>query len=120
MKIGCPREIKPQEFRVGMTPATAGEAVRHGHEVLIETGAGLGAGFADADYVAAGASIAADAEATVQHYAGVDGRLVDILSPRENALVEWIGGGRSPSPNWGSRSAWEPGCWRACLTSGAG
>jgi alanine dehydrogenase len=38
MKIGCPREIKPQEFRVGMTPDAAREAVAHGHEVLIETG----------------------------------------------------------------------------------
>lgn len=61
MKIGCPKEIKPQEFRVGMTPIAAREAVAHGHEVLVETGAGLGAGFADADYVAAGAKIAADA-----------------------------------------------------------
>jgi len=61
MKIGCPKEIKPQEFRVGMTPIAAREAVAHGHEVLVETGAGLGAGFADADYVAAGATIAADA-----------------------------------------------------------
>ncbi len=57
MKIGCPKEIKPQEFRVGMTPNAAMEAVAHGHEVLIETGAGVGAGFADADYVAAGAVI---------------------------------------------------------------
>lgn len=63
MKIGCPREIKPQEFRVGMTPDAAREAVAHGHTVLIETGAGLGAGFADADYTAAGAQIAPDAEA---------------------------------------------------------
>ena len=61
MKIGCPKEIKPQEFRVGMTPIAAREAVAHGHEVLVETGAGLGAGFADADYIAAGATIAADA-----------------------------------------------------------
>jgi alanine dehydrogenase len=51
MKIGCPREIKPQEFRVGLTPHAAREAVAHGHDVLIETGAGTGAGFADADYV---------------------------------------------------------------------
>ncbi|MEY4698152.1 MAG: alanine dehydrogenase [Pseudomonadota bacterium] len=57
MKIGCPKEIKPQEFRVGMTPNAAREAVAHGHSVMIETGAGLGAGFADADYVAAGARI---------------------------------------------------------------
>jgi len=55
MKLGCPKEIKPQEFRVGLTPNAAMEAVAHGHTVLIETGAGVGAGFADADYVAAGA-----------------------------------------------------------------
>ncbi len=57
MKIGCPKEIKPQEFRVGMTPHAAREAVVHGHDVMIEKGAGLGAGFADADYIAAGARI---------------------------------------------------------------
>jgi len=62
MLIGCPTEIKPQEFRVGMTPAAAMEAVRHGHEVVIQAGAGTGAGFADADYVAAGARIADTAE----------------------------------------------------------
>jgi len=61
MKIGCPKEIKPQEFRVGMTPNAAMEAVAHGHDVLIETGAGVGAGFTDADYVAVGAKIAATA-----------------------------------------------------------
>ncbi len=57
MKIGCPKEIKPQEFRVGMTPNAAQEAIARGHEVIIETGAGLGSGFANEDYVAAGASI---------------------------------------------------------------
>ncbi len=62
MKIGCPKEIKPQEFRVGMTPDAAREAVGHGHEVLIEKNAGVGAGFADADYVAAGARIVDTAE----------------------------------------------------------
>lgn len=62
MKIGCPKEIKPQEFRVGMTPDAAREAVTNGHEVIIETKAGLGAGFADADYVAAGARIVDTAE----------------------------------------------------------
>ena len=61
MKIGCPKEIKPQEFRVGMTPATAGEAVAHGHDVLIEATAGNGAGFTDADYEAVGAKIAVSA-----------------------------------------------------------
>lgn len=62
MKIGCPKEIKPQEFRVGMTPIAAREAVAHGHTVYIETNAGTGAGFADADYVAAGATILPNAE----------------------------------------------------------
>ena len=61
MKIGCPKEIKPQEFRVGVTPNAAMEAVAHGHEVLIETGAGVGAGFTDEDYKAAGAVILATA-----------------------------------------------------------
>ncbi|WP_146345747.1 alanine dehydrogenase [Falsiphaeobacter marinintestinus] len=62
MKIGCPKEIKPQEFRVGMTPHAAAEAVSRGHDVVIETSAGVGAGFADADYVAMGAMIADTAE----------------------------------------------------------
>lgn len=57
MHIGCPKEIKPQEFRVGITPNAAHEAVNHGHMVSIETGAGAGAGFPDEDYIAAGAQI---------------------------------------------------------------
>jgi len=57
MKIGCPREIKPQEFRVGMTPNAAQEAVNNGHSVIIESGAGIGAGFTDEDYINAGAKI---------------------------------------------------------------
>jgi len=61
MKMGCPKEIKPQEFRVGMTPNASLEAINRGHSVMIETGAGLGAGFEDADYVAAGATIIATA-----------------------------------------------------------
>ena len=58
MKIGCPTEIKPQEFRVGLTPDAAREAVAHGHEVLIEVNAGAGAGFTNDDYIAAGAHMA--------------------------------------------------------------
>ena len=57
MLIGCPKEIKPQEFRVGMTPNAAQEAVAHGHQVVIETNAGSGSGFPDEDYLAAGATI---------------------------------------------------------------
>ncbi|MEJ6396818.1 alanine dehydrogenase [Yoonia sp. 208BN28-4] len=58
MHIGCPKEIKPQEFRVGMTPNAAREAIAHGHSVTIETQAGIGAGFPDENYIAAGAQIA--------------------------------------------------------------
>jgi len=57
MKIGCPTEIKPQEFRVGLTPNAAREATAHGHTVLIQRDAGTGAGFENADYEAAGAQI---------------------------------------------------------------
>ena len=62
MKIGCPKEIKNQEYRVGMTPMAAQEAIGHGHEVVIQKGAGAGAGFPDADYVAVGATILETAE----------------------------------------------------------
>ncbi|TRD17333.1 alanine dehydrogenase [Palleronia caenipelagi] len=57
MKIGCPTEIKAQEFRVGLTPPAAAEAVAHGHEVIVQQGAGDGAGFTDDDYRNAGAGI---------------------------------------------------------------
>ncbi|WP_420012610.1 alanine dehydrogenase [Tateyamaria sp.] len=57
MKIGCPKEIKPQEYRVGLTPNAAREAVAHGHTVVVETNAGIGAGFPDTDYVEAGAQV---------------------------------------------------------------
>ena len=62
MKIGCPKEIKPQEFRVGMTPNAAAEAVINGHEVVIETNAGIGSGFDDDAYRAVGAVILDTAE----------------------------------------------------------
>ncbi len=62
MKIGCPTEIKPQEFRVGLTPNAAREAVQNGHEVVVQKGAGLGSGFEDAAYVDAGAAILDTAE----------------------------------------------------------
>ena len=57
MHIGCPKEIKPQEFRVGLTPSLAQDLVARGHTVKIETGAGVGAGFSDAAYVQAGAEV---------------------------------------------------------------
>jgi alanine dehydrogenase len=62
MLIGVPREIKDQEYRVGLTPASVREIVAHGHEVLVEASAGSGIGAADGDYTRAGAVIAASAE----------------------------------------------------------
>ena len=61
MKIGVPKEIKVQEYRVGLTPTSVREMVAHGHEVLVETGAGAGIGMTDEDYSRAGAAIAATA-----------------------------------------------------------
>jgi alanine dehydrogenase len=61
VRIGVPKEVKVHEYRVGLTPGSARELVAHGHAVLVETGAGAAIGFADADYEAAGARIAADA-----------------------------------------------------------
>jgi alanine dehydrogenase len=62
MRIGVPREIKNQEFRVGLTPASVRDAVAQGHEVLVETNAGAGIGAADSAYASAGARIAANAD----------------------------------------------------------
>lgn len=57
MLIGCPREIKNSEYRVGLTPESAKELVAHGHQVWIEASAGHGIGAEDAAYIAAGARI---------------------------------------------------------------
>ena len=57
MIVGVPREVKDLENRVSTTPAGAREYVAHGHTVLVETTAGIGSGFADAEYAAAGAEI---------------------------------------------------------------
>ena len=62
MKVGCPKEIKAQEFRVGLTPAAVNELVRRGHSVTVETNAGQGAGFVDSDYENEGADIVGSAK----------------------------------------------------------
>jgi alanine dehydrogenase len=63
VRIGVPTEIKPDEYRVAVTPAGVREMVEHGHEVLIEAGAGEGSAILDADFEAQGARIAPDAAA---------------------------------------------------------
>ena len=62
MRVGTVREIKNHEYRVGLTPESARELIVHGHEVLVETGAGEGIGSHDHEYEAAGATIVADAK----------------------------------------------------------
>src|SRR5438105_11340920 len=63
MLVGVPKEIKDNEYRVGLVPSTVHELTAKGHGVIVETNAGLGAGLPDADYQAAGAKIVADADA---------------------------------------------------------
>jgi alanine dehydrogenase len=57
MEIGVPKEIKDQEFRVGLTPASVRTLQEQGHQIYIETEAGLGAGFSDQDYLRVGAKV---------------------------------------------------------------
>jgi alanine dehydrogenase len=62
MLIGVPKEIKPQEYRVGLVPGSVRELVAHGHQVIVQSGAGTGIGALDDDYRSAGASISESAE----------------------------------------------------------
>ncbi|RMG31845.1 MAG: alanine dehydrogenase [Gammaproteobacteria bacterium] len=61
MEIGIPREVKPQEGRVGLVPQAAAELVRDGHRVYLEQGAGRAAGYPDADYARLGVEVVPDA-----------------------------------------------------------
>lgn len=61
MKIGIPKERKDQEFRVGLSPSSARSLVERGHEVFVETQAGVGSGFGDEDYLAIGATVVSTA-----------------------------------------------------------
>ncbi len=66
MRVGVPSEIKAQEHRVGLIPASVRELIHHGHEVVIQSNAGAGVGFFDEDYVRAGAKILPDAAAVFE------------------------------------------------------
>jgi alanine dehydrogenase len=63
MKVGVPSEVKPDEYRVAVTQAGVREMVEHGHEVLVQAGAGEGSAIGDAEYQSQGARIVPDAEA---------------------------------------------------------
>ena len=83
MRIGVPKEIKNNEFRVGVTPGSAREYVSRGHEVLVETNAGAGIGAADAVYEAAGAKILPSA-------AEVFEKAEMIVKVKEPQPSEWV------------------------------
>ncbi len=78
MRIGVPKEIKNHEYRVGLTPPSVAELVAHGHDVLVETGAGAGIDFGDDDYRQAGATILPDADAVF----GQAGMIVKVKEPQ--------------------------------------
>ena len=77
MRVGVPKEIKDSEYRVGLVPSTVRELTANGHRVIVQKGAGVGAGLSDADYQAAGAEIVADAD---QIYAAAE-LLVKVKEP---------------------------------------
>jgi len=79
MLVGVPKEIKDNEFRVGMTPAVVTELVHHGHSVLVETSAGLGSGLTDDEYREAGATIVGNAS---EIFARAD-MVVKVKEPQE-------------------------------------
>ncbi|MGH3345721.1 MAG: alanine dehydrogenase, partial [Nocardioides sp.] len=62
MKIGVPKEVKNHEYRVALTPVGAHELTQHGHDVVVQRGAGLGSQIPDEEYVAAGAKILDEAD----------------------------------------------------------
>jgi alanine dehydrogenase len=78
MKIGCVKEIKRHEYRVGLTPHCVKAYVSHGHQVTIQSGSGEGAGFEDAEYLKAGAAIESDRK---KIFAGSD-MIVKVKEPQ--------------------------------------
>ena len=83
MRVGVPREIKNHEYRVGLTPPSVAELVRAGHDVVVETGAGMGIDFEDADYVEAGARIVPTA---AQVFADSD-MIVKVKEPQPSEIA---------------------------------
>src|SRR5688572_28047531 len=83
MRIGVPKEIKPHEYRVGLTPGSVREYVAAGHQVCVETGAGAGIGADDAAYIKAGATIAPSA---AEVFAGAE----MIVKVKEPQAAEWV------------------------------
>jgi alanine dehydrogenase len=86
MKVGVPTEIKTDEYRVSLTPAGARELVEHGHEVIVESGAGDGSTIPDSEYVEQGARVAPDAAAVFEEAELILG--VKEPQPEEVAMLQ--------------------------------
>ncbi len=83
MRVGVPKEIKNHEYRVGLTPPSVEELVRHGHDVFVETNAGMGIDFTDQDYQDAGATILATA---AEVFAQSD-MIVKVKEPQQSEIA---------------------------------
>jgi alanine dehydrogenase len=95
MHIGIPRERRPDEYRVGLTPAGVALLSADGHTCFVEHDAGLGAGFSDGDYTRAGASIVYDGE---QAYGRAD-LVIKVARPKPEE-VQWLRAGQSVMAFW--------------------
>ena len=83
MRVGVPKEIKNHEYRVGLTPPSVAELVAAGHEVVVETQAGMGIDFEDQDYIDVGATILPDAKSV---FAGAD-MIVKVKEPQASEIA---------------------------------
>jgi alanine dehydrogenase len=90
MKVGVPTEIKADEYRVAITPAGVREMSEHGHEVLIQAGAGEGSAISDADFEAQGARIAPDATAVFEQ-----AEMVMKVKEPQPPEIEMLGAGQT-------------------------
>src|SRR5579864_4314930 len=82
MRVGVPREVKADEYRVGMMPVGAEALTKAGHEVMVESGAGIASGFSDDDYRTAGATIVPDAAAVFEKAE----MLVKVKEPQQSEI----------------------------------
>jgi alanine dehydrogenase len=89
MKIGLPKEIKDNEYRVGLVPAGVKALTSEGHDVLVETGAGSGSSFADDEYRKAGARIGSDAD-EVWGFADTIVKVKEPIEPEYGRLKEGL------------------------------
>src|SRR5215212_11950355 len=85
--VGIPTEVKTHEYRVAATPEGVRELVHAGHEVIVQTGAGIGSAIADRDFVAAGARIVPDADAVFD----AAGLIVKVKEPQPEEYERFRG-----------------------------